>query len=105
MTFGSFWGHFGRMIRICAGLELPFSISLVPASIFWRVKRGARTQRKRTRERAEISLCEFGITLGSPSGYCGVTLRNLKCFCGHSRVAAESFCLFSENFYFCYNFV
>ena len=38
MTFGSLWGHFGVMMCICGGLEGPFSISSLPASIFWRVK-------------------------------------------------------------------
>jgi len=37
MTFGSLWGHFGAMMCICGGLEGPFSIRSLPASIFWRV--------------------------------------------------------------------
>jgi hypothetical protein len=37
MTFGTLWGHFGVMMCICGGLEGPFSIRSLPASIFWRV--------------------------------------------------------------------
>ena len=66
MTFGSLWGHFGVMMRICGGLEGPFSIWSLPACIFWRVKGATSNLNPAAVERA-------GPTFGGPVGSLGVT--------------------------------
>ena len=77
MTFGSFWGHFGDMMRACGGLEgAVFDLVLARQHIL-KVQEG----HGYSREKLQVSeRRRFRVTFGSLGGHFGVTLHTFESF-------------------------